>query len=113
MDGQQQRDFIQYVQAARAVATNPHTRATIARPWRLSVMWRDMDGIDGMNIHFATEGDAQHALTLLVELYPDLVHLAVSPLGLFFDVPGCISTVMMSSHGTLGPLPAAFTRSLQ
>jgi len=75
---QQQQDFIEYVRAARTVAADAHSRATAARPWRLSVMWRDIDDVDRMNMHFATEGDAQHALTLLVELYPDLVDLECS-----------------------------------
>jgi hypothetical protein len=42
------------------------------------MMWRDDDDIDGMNIHFATEGHAQYSLTLLVELFPDLVDLKCS-----------------------------------
>ena len=79
MDGQQQNEFIEYVRAARSLAANPHNRATTHRPWRLSVMWRDVeDDIDGMNIHFATEGDAHHALTMLVELFPDLVNVECS-----------------------------------
>ena len=78
MDRQQQLDFLQYVEAARALAANPYSRATVHRPWRLSVMWRDVDDLDGMNIHFATEGDAQHAFTMLVELFPDLVNVECS-----------------------------------
>ena len=78
MDRQQQLDFLQYVEAARALTANPHSRATVHRSWRLSVMWRDVDDVDGMNIHFPTEGDAQHALTMLVELFPDLVNLECS-----------------------------------
>jgi hypothetical protein len=78
MDRQQQLDFLQYVEAARALAANSHSRATAQRPWRLSVMWRDVDDVDGMNVHFATEGDAHHALTMLVELFPDLVNVECS-----------------------------------
>jgi len=78
MDGQQQIKFIEYVRAARALAGNPHSRATPQRPWRVSVMWRDVGDLDGMNFHFATEVDAQHALTMLVELFPDLVDLECS-----------------------------------
>ena len=78
MDGQQQIDFIEYVRAARTLAGNPHNRATLQRPWRVSVMWRDVGDLDGMNFHFATEVDAQHALTMLVELFPDLVDLGCS-----------------------------------
>ena len=73
MDGQQQAEFIEYARAARALAANPHNRATAERPWRVSVMWRDVREFDGMNFHFATEADAQHALTMLVEQFPDLV----------------------------------------
>jgi hypothetical protein len=41
-------------------------------------MWRDVGGFDGMNFHFATEGDAQHALTMLVELFTGLIVLECS-----------------------------------
>ena len=78
MDGQQQLEFIEYVRAARVLAANPHSRATADRPWRLSVMWRDVGELDGMNFHFAMEGDAQHALTMLLELFPDLINLECS-----------------------------------
>ena len=78
MDRQQQIGFIEYVRAARYLAANPHSRATAERPWRVSVMWRDVGEVDGMNFHFPTEADAQHALTMLVELYPDLVDLECS-----------------------------------
>ena len=78
MDGQQQLDFIEYVRSVRALATDPHSLATVQRPWRLSVMWRDVDDLDGTNIHFGTEGDAHHALTMLVEWFPDLVNLECS-----------------------------------
>jgi hypothetical protein len=78
MDQQQQLDFIEYVRAARSLAANPHSRVTAQRPWRVSVMWRDVGGFDGMNFHFATEGDAQHALTMLVELFTGLIVLECS-----------------------------------
>jgi len=78
MDRLQQLNFIEYVGAARSLAANPHSRATGQRPWRLSVMWRDMGDFDGMNFHFATEADAQHALTILVELFPDVIDLDCS-----------------------------------
>ena len=78
MDRQQQLEFIEYVRAARSLAANPHRRATAERPWRVSVMWRDVGDFDGMNFHFATEVDAQHALTMLVELFPDLIDLECS-----------------------------------
>jgi hypothetical protein len=78
MDRLQQMNFIEYVRAARALAANPHSRATAERPWRVSVMWRDVGDFDGMNFHFATEADAQHALTVLVESFPDLVDLECS-----------------------------------
>ena len=61
MDQQQQLNFIEYVRAARSLAANPHSRATAQRPWRVSIMWRDVGGFDGMNFHVATELDAQHA----------------------------------------------------
>ncbi len=78
MDRQQQIEFIEYVRAARALAADPHSRATPQRPWRLSVMWRDVEDFDGMNFQFATEADAQHALTMLVELFPNLVDVECS-----------------------------------
>ncbi len=41
-------------------------------------MWRDVEDFDGMNFQFATEADAQHALTMLVELFPNLVDVECS-----------------------------------
>jgi len=78
MDGQQQIDFIDCVRATRYLAANPYSRATTERPWRLSAMWRDLTEFGEMNFHFVNEADAQHGLTLLVEMFPDLIDLECS-----------------------------------
>jgi hypothetical protein len=78
MDQRQQLDFIEYVRAARSLAANRYGRVTAERPWRVSVMWRDLGDLDGMNFHFATEGDAHQALTILVELFSDVIDLESS-----------------------------------